>query len=137
MDQVTIGSRDVKLVLRCDERTTDGAVRTLTVRVEGPGLSAERQVYEPEEFGGYGALAVFFDEMATAWRGWEGPREWYSLEGELAVTAVHDGHVRMATHLATGWGERGWTLKADVVIDPGEDLTNAAAEVHALIHGEG
>ncbi len=124
-------------MLRCDERTPDGVARTLTARVEGPGLSAERQVYEPEECGGYGALAAFFDEMAEAWRGWEGPREWYSLEGELTITAVHDGHVRMATHLTTGFGEHEWTLKADVVIDPGEDLANAADEVRALIHGQG
>lgn len=137
MDQVTVGSRDVRLVLRCEERTTKGVARTLTACIEGPGLSAERQVYEPEECGGYAALAAYFDEMALAWRGWEGPREWYSLEGELTLTAVHDGHVRMATRLASGFAERDWTLEADIVLDPGEELASVAAEVRALIHGPG
>ena len=125
----------MRLVLRCDERTPDGVARTLTASVEGPGVSAERQVYEPEECGGYAALAAYFDEMALAWRGWKGPREWHSLEGELTLTAVHDGHVRMATRLASGFGEREWTLAADIVIDPGEDLANVATEVRALIQG--
>jgi hypothetical protein len=137
VDQVTVGSRDVRLVLRCDERTSDGVARTLTAVVEGPGLSAERQVYEPEECGGYAALGAYFDEMALAWRGWDGPREWYSLEGELTLTAVHDGHVRMATHLASGYAEREWTLDADIVLDPGEELAGVAVAVRALIHGTG
>lgn len=133
MERVTIGSREAKLQFACSERSDDGAVRLMTARLVAPGLSAERLVYEPEECGGYASLASFFEEMAVSWRGWEGEREFYSLEGDLAMTAVHDGHVRIAARLTEHSGPDQWTVQAKVVIDAGEDLTNAATAIRALV----
>jgi Family of unknown function (DUF6228) len=35
-------------------------------------------------------LAEFFEGLATAWRGWDGPRRWESLEGDLNLEARHE-----------------------------------------------
>lgn len=120
----------------CSERSDAGVVRLITARLVAPGLSAERLVYEPEECGGYAALASFFEEMAVSWRGWAGEREFYSLEGDLELTAVHDGHVRISARLTEHSGPDQWTVQAKVIIDAGEDLANAATAVQALVQDQ-
>ena len=48
------------------------AVDYLTVRVEGPDLSASRKIYAGWE-DGFEGLARYFDELVASWRGWNAP----------------------------------------------------------------
>jgi hypothetical protein len=50
-------------------------------------LHAHRRFYELH----IGWLADFLSELAGSWRGWEGERKWTSLEGDIELTATHDG----------------------------------------------
>ncbi len=132
VDRVSIGSDETKLDLQCVDRRLDGAAELLRARLVAPGLDVERDVYE---FDGYAALAAFFDEIASSWRGWVGEREFSSLEGELEITAIHDGHVRMSVRLNQSSRPGEWTVDAKLTIDPGEDLKAAADSVRALVDG--
>lgn len=134
MDRVSIGSHETKLELLCVDRRLDGAAELLRARLVAFGFDVERDVYE---FDGYAALAAFFDEMASSWRGWVGEREFSSLEGELEITATHDGHVRMSVRLSQSSGPGEWTVDAKLTIDAGEDLRAAADSVRALVVGAG
>src|SRR3954454_5528811 len=48
-------------------------------------------------------LAEYLEALAKDWRGWSGERLWESLEGDVALIAVHDGHgtIRLRANLGT------------------------------------
>lgn len=85
---------------------------------------------------GFEDLATFFKSMEKSWRGWRGTRNWESLEGELRLTATHQGgaiQLRVAIRRrGFDGGSDGWTVEGDVVIEPGEQLTRIAREVAAF-----
>ena len=83
----------------------------------------------------YGALADFFDGLAASWRGRDGERAFGSLEGDLDLVATHDGHVRLTVRLRVVDGPGDWDVRATVTVDPGEDISSAAADVRAMVEG--
>jgi hypothetical protein len=127
---VIIGSQETKLALSCSERDRDGIPTIITAALDGPGLAASMAAYDDR----YGALAVFFDDLAASWRGWDGERAFYSLEGEFELVARHDGHVRLAVGLRRVDGPGLWIVQTELAVDPGEDLAAAARGVRALVH---
>ena len=129
MASVIIGSYETKLELSPTDRDGGGVPTTILAGLNGPGLSASIPAYDDR----YGQLAVFFDELATSWRGWEGARAFSSLEGEFEITARHDGHVRPAVHLRRVDGPGLWSVQAEVKVDPGEDIARAARDIRAMI----
>jgi hypothetical protein len=120
---------ETKLELTCHDRHPDGTPRYLLARLDGPGLSASVSAYDDR----YGALAVFFDDLAGSWRGWSGERAFGSLEGDLDIRARHDGHIKLSIRLRPVDGPGDWSVHATVTVDPGEDISSAAADVRALI----
>ena len=129
MATVTIGSYDTKLGLTCVERDDSGTPLTLVATLDGPGLSASVSAYDDR----YEALTAFFQGLADSWRGWEGDRCFSSLEGELDITARHDGHIRLSIRLGRVDDPGHWTVQAEVTVDPGEDIASAARDVGSLI----
>jgi len=98
-----------------------------------PGLTAERDVYELES---YDPVAVFFDGMESCWRGWADERGHSSHEGDLDIVAVHDGHVRLAIRLNQWSGPSKLRAYVDVVLDAGEHLVAASAQMRSLVSGQ-
>lgn len=86
---------------------------------------------------GFVDLVAFFESLEADWRGFAGVRRWESLEGELVLEARHEFrnlHVRV--HLRTvgpGWGNEGWQARADLTIEPGEQLSRFVADLRALL----
>jgi hypothetical protein len=74
-------------------------------------------------------VADFFADFARHWKGWEGSKEWRSLEGELSLTARSDtlGHVYLTSTLREGAPDK-WTLRANLVLEAGRlsDLASRA-----------
>jgi len=103
---------------------------TVTIRAEG--LTASRDVYA---FEGEERLLALFDEMAAEWRGWEGTKEWASLEGELTVAVTHD-RVGTVTLRAALWHyeQLEWRAAIELTVDAGEQLTEAAAAIRRFVH---
>lgn len=132
MDEVSIGSGRTQLQLSRIARDRVGRAELLRARVTAPGLDASRDAYA---YNGYEDLAAFVEDMAEHWRGWDGERKYNSLEGDLEIAGTHDGHVRLAVRLNQHPGPGGWMVRADIVIDPGEDLAAAAISLRRLVDG--
>lgn len=133
---VQIGGGDEGLRLATDD--ADGrAPDHVVAHLRSGGLSATRQVFHGYATG-FQDLATFFGNLASAWRGWDGDRSWESVDGDLRIEARHVyGHVHLRVTLrapGAGWGDDGWSANAHVKVDPGEQLSDVAAQVAALAH---
>lgn len=104
----------------------------LSVTIEGPDLQASRQVYEGWT-GGFESLAGYLTSLANDWRGWFGSRDYQSVEGDLSLSARHDGHVELNVVLQETTVPNGWRVEANVRLEAGEQLARAAAEVSELV----
>jgi hypothetical protein len=84
------------------------AVDYLLVGIEMAGLHASQRayVYGSEE------LTRYFAALADSWRGWEGVREFSSVERDFELRAYHDGvghcvvEVRLGISPPREWGDR-------------------------------
>ena len=117
------------LSIRDVRRSSDGtADQVLFVLAKG-GLTAETWVYA-HNGDGFDGFCDFFRSMAESWRGWDGEHSWSSLEGDLSITAKHDGHVQLHLRIRDSID---WAAEAELKIDPGEDLSRAAATLGDLL----
>lgn len=136
MVEARIGNADEFLSLTPDE--SDPVVQTLTAHLASNGLHAVRTVVHSYS-DGFADLAGFFAGCERDWRGWEDVRRWRSAEGDLTIEARHEyGHVQLRVTLRSlppGWGNDGWTASADLTIDPGEQLSQAARDLRSLAGG--
>jgi hypothetical protein len=137
MPDVKIGTDDIHLLLM-PMAPMDAPPQSLTAELHLDGLAASLVVVH--HFGsGFKDLADFFERQAQDWRGWEGIRQWESLEGDLKIEARHEyGHVQLRVtvrKMLPNWGNSGWLATGDLTIDPGEQLTRATADVRALAAG--
>lgn len=67
-----------------------GSVDYLSVRIEGPDLSAGRQVYAGWSEGFVG-LGRYFAKLADSWRGWSGEQVFESIESDLRLVQSMTG----------------------------------------------
>lgn len=98
-------------------------------------LGAELEFYEPN----LSSLTTFFGELADQWRGWEGEQTWRCLEGEVALSATHNGlgtvalkaGLRSGTHTDAG---PAWSASAFLYLDAGglDRLTDEAERLASM-----
>lgn len=101
------------------------------VRLVGLGLDVTTSVYAVNG-DGFDGLVEFFNGMERDWRGWDGVREWKALEGELELSATHDGgHLRFEVRVRDSIRAL-WTVETSLSIEPGEQLAAAARGLQAL-----
>jgi len=132
VDSVTIGRENAGLRLQDVERGPNGEIWYVWVRLRVNGLDASLRV-SSHYATGFDDLAGFFRGLAADWRGWAGERAYESLEHDLRLTAIHNGHIRIAVQLCQSSLPDGWSASAVLVIDPGEELTRAADDVTELL----
>ncbi len=82
-------------------------------------------------------LTVFFRDLAVHWRGWQGKKEWSSLEGELRLSATCDstGHTNLSVRLRAGPYPFDWSLSAVLLIEAGQ-LERIASEIEKFFSNE-
>src|SRR5207302_10395965 len=97
---------------------------------DADGISARRAVYALSGE----SLVSFFDELVAEWHGWEGTKEWGSLEGDFTLAATHDGlgTVTLRAHL---WHNGGleWSATVELALHAGEQLKMAASAVTRFV----
>ena len=83
-------------------------------------------------------LGAFFRELATHWRGWEGKKEWGSLQGELGLAAAIDstGHVSLSVRVHSGPYLYDWLLTATLLIEAGQ-LEQVAVLMEKFVSHDG
>ncbi len=88
------------------------------VRLSGSGFHGTCQVYAYEPRTG---PDKFFKDLATSWRGWQGQKEWSSLEGELRFSATCDstGHTSLSVRLRSGPYPFDWSLSGVLLLEAG------------------
>jgi Family of unknown function (DUF6228) len=74
-------------------------------------------------------VAELFVYFADNWKGWDGKKEWGSLEGELSIAAQSDslGHVFLEVRLREG-APAIWTLQVKLTLEAGT-LTTLAGKM--------
>ena len=95
-------------------------------------MNAAVEFYKP----GLSTLSSFFSELAAQWRGWEGERQWRSLEAEAALSATHDrlGTITLAVRLRSSvYTDIGptWSASGVIFLDAG-GLDTLARDAAAL-----
>ena len=102
---------------------------TATLQIESGEVS--RTVHE---FGN--GLPGFVADLADSWRGWPGPKTYRSLEGELELTAVHDGlgTVTLEVTVRQPWPPE-WAATATLDLGAGAQFEALAVTIAHWVHG--
>ena len=117
---------------RPDEENTQFAVEAI-----GQGLTARVSEVSAGPWQPAPDLCVFFDELATAFRGRSEERIWHSVDRELTISAVYrsDGHVGLTWTLRPWSAKRGgWSASVTTWQAAGEQMAALAADVRTFLH---
>ena len=132
VEAAAVGREARSLRFETVQRSPHGEIRSVVVRLRVPGLDASLRV--PAHYAtGFEDLVAFVNGLASDCRGWQGERAYESLEHDLRVTAIHDGHIRLVVQLRETSVPDGWSATGVVPLDPGEEMTRAAQDVAALL----
>ena len=122
---VQLGDNPASITLHSPDPAS-GSVESMSVTMRFPDLEVTRRVYMRYGWGRHVSLMDYFAGLATEWRGWDGSREWTSLEGDFRLTAHHDRVGNVVIQVGLGllpplvWHEAGWSMSAIVRMDPGQ-----------------
>ncbi|MEV1315516.1 DUF6228 family protein [Micromonospora arborensis] len=117
----------------------DGYIWAVRSEISDEGMTAETSAtmagrWAPENE----SLGWFFQSLADDWRGWEGGREWRSLEGEMEIDAHHDGrgHVAVGVMLRRArqaYADDAWSARMVFMVEAGEEMTRLAADLRDFL----
>lgn len=86
-----------------------------------------------------GSPALFFDQLAASWRGWEGPLRWSPLENEIKITATSDrlGHIELLVELSDQAYPPVWEFRYRLQLEAGslENLAQRIKQVFPIHEG--
>jgi hypothetical protein len=113
-----------------DVRRVGGDIDGYRVEVGSGGLQAGAVVHTL----GDGGLVTFLQRLAADFRGWEGVRPWWSLEGELGLEARHDGRGAVSLRVVLRrLLPPEWEARTFLRVDAGEEMTRLAREAESLL----
>lgn len=89
-----------------------------TALYESPELRVSRRIW------GYTdceLLVDLFEYMAKEWKGWEGEKEWASIEGEFALSCLSDkkGHIHLKLRFVQFEGREPWKAEPTLNLEAG------------------
>jgi hypothetical protein len=135
VDLVTLGGASGSISFASAHRDAQGYVDLLDVTASGPSLRAGLTVYAGLE-SGFDLLARYFEDLEGSFAGWEGERVFESIEGDLRLVAIHDGRVRLQVRLWQYVVHNCWKAETTVVLQAGEELSQAVRDLAALLRSE-
>ncbi|HWS33898.1 MAG TPA: DUF6228 family protein [Actinoplanes sp.] len=113
----------------------DDYVHEAKIEIHEDGMTAVTTATVGAGFAGRTTtLALFVEELAADWQGWDGPRMWQSLDRELTIAARHDRRRRVSLHVTlrapgVSWDDSTWSATAVFVLEAGEETTRFAADL--------
>jgi hypothetical protein len=136
MEAIDLGREgSARLVISNPRRGPEGDLWSVVATLKSDGLEAQRAV-TVHYATCMDELIDYLDDLALHWQGWDGLKEYKSLEGELALSARNDGygHVRLMVSMERFDGTADdWSCSALVVTDPGAQMAEAAASARQLL----
>lgn len=108
----------------------DRTANCYSVRVQGHIFHGTLCVYDDAQV----YLAAFFNDLAENWRGWQGKKEWETLEGNMSLSATCDslGHTYLSIYLRADSDLFGWGLSTTLLIEAGQ-LEHIAEQITEFI----
>lgn len=99
------------------EVSSSGSFDFYAVTLSTTGLKASLRIEAYWEAG----LIELFNEIARDWKGWDGKKEWESIERSLALSAVADraGHTYLTVELQVP-DFNGWYARAVLTLEAGQ-----------------
>lgn len=124
--------------LRTNEISADKPLPEVVVTLHGEGLEATKVGDLHSYFSNPGdprALASFFRDMAKSWRGWQGVRQWSSLDHDLIFDCTHDakGTVRVVATLIRYPHLDEWRVSLAFELAGGTSLELLASDLRAFL----
>lgn len=125
--EVTIKSVNMEATLKF----LDAKGEHLTIVFSSAALSASQRIWfnagDDQQF------VNLFCEMAQNWRGWEGAKDWISIEGDFRLTCTSDklGHIQLELELVGRRTPEPWFAKFTINIEAGQ-LEKIANQVRLL-----
>jgi hypothetical protein len=132
-DELTIKSSRSSGKLKFSERQPPNRpVEYILVSLEDREFAASTSriyLYQPDD------LVAFLDELAREWKGWQGEKEWKSVEGDFALSGTADGLgvVALRVTLKSGPFEDDWCVQTVIHVDAGQ-LEDLAVKARAFLH---
>jgi hypothetical protein len=140
-DEVVIGRPAEAIAsFRAPETASKGSA-DIPLRLAAGELSVLTTVELGAWSGGPARLIAFFDDLEASWRGWPYSKEWNVDEGNVAMSARHDGIglVTLAFSVSryAGWaGPGSFELRVVVPVEPGS-LQSIAEKIRSLLRAAG
>jgi Family of unknown function (DUF6228) len=128
MFEAWVGHPEDGLSLRAEDRDGYGSAVSVEATLRKPGLEARRLVVH-HYAKGFDELVEFFESLERDWKGWIGSRTFESLEGDLTITATHDGHVRLAVRLRESTVQDGWDTSARLRLWTRENSSRVSSQI--------
>lgn len=128
-DVEVISIEGYRLILRPSQRATaEGEPWSLFAELDNGHGRASTAVWDLGT-----DLADFLGGLARDWRGWDGERSYSSLEGELDITARHDGLGRIQLVVGIGGlSPPAWRFETEMMLGAGAHAETIANDVAAL-----
>ena len=91
--------------------------------------TSSARIYDPA------GVVTLFDDMAADRRGWEGEKQWDSVDNDFALSCTSDaqGAVAMTATLKGPYHEGEWCVQAVIHVGAGQ-LRELAAKVRRFMH---
>ena len=129
MKPVVIKSTSDGRSLRFSDRSGD----RYRVSLDGDEITATTTVwgYSDSDF-----LVQLFTYIAKNWKGWDGEKQWSSIESDLMLIATSDnlGHITLEVSICKNHPDNDWSISAPVHLDAG-GLDKIASDVSAFFRG--
>lgn len=120
---------------------SDGSGMWIPLRLVGRGVQAETSIELETWHEGPRRFIEFFTDLADAWRGWDGKKEWHDDGPNVSVIATHDGIGVIsldftADPFAASVRPGSWKVTVRVPVEPGSlaaiagRLADFVAEAH-------
>jgi Family of unknown function (DUF6228) len=130
MDEVTLeGVNGRSLSLRLDSAPDADAVWRYVARLSLPEGTVTSEVWDIGP-----GLAAFFRDVASSWQGFDGVKEYGSLEGQLLLSCRHDGVGTVeCTVTLCHQAPPKWLFQADLQFGAGAHLERLAGEIEEFV----
>jgi hypothetical protein len=135
MEEVRLGYQPGgMLTLSNPKRGDDGELWSIVATLEVEGLMATKKI-SVHYATCMDQLIAYLDDLAEHWQGWNSVKTYQSLEGDLTLTARHDGtgHVLLDVELKRNYPPNEWSAAGQVVTDPGAQMAEAAIAAHIVL----
>jgi Family of unknown function (DUF6228) len=130
MDEVVLdGQNGRELTLRRVARRDGDAMWSYEAALTLPSAHATAEVVDHGNW-----LGPFFQDLAESWQGFDGTKEYGSLEGQLHLACTHDGRGTVACVVTLGqpWPPE-WHIEGVLEFGAGAHLESVASDVQAFV----